>query len=93
MQYLGFMARGGDVREGLEPLVYTINEAAELLRVHRATVYRLIAEGKLERVYIGPKAPRVTRESLVALVENASRKTDRPGAVRGALAALKRFGL
>ena len=81
------------MREGLEPLVYTINEAAELLRVHRATIYRLIAEGKLERVYIGPKAPRVTRESLLALVENASRKTDRPGSIKGALRVLKRFGL
>jgi len=87
------MPRGGDVREGLEPLVYTINEAAELLRVHRATIYRLIAEGKLERVYIGPKAPRVTRESPLTLIENASKETDCPGAVKGAQAVLKRFGL
>lgn len=41
----------------LEPLAYTINEAAELMRVHRATVYRPIVEGKLERVCIGPQCP------------------------------------
>jgi excisionase family DNA binding protein len=39
----------------LEPLVHNIAECAALLRVHRATISRLIAEGALPAVRIGSR--------------------------------------
>lgn len=57
--------------------LFTIKEAGEHLALSRATVYRLIDEGQLERVYPRQKAARITRESLNTLLEKA--KT--PGAV------------
>lgn len=41
----------------------TIPDTAALLRVHRATVYRLVASGELARIKIG-RAARITEDSL-----------------------------
>ena len=60
-----------------EKALFTIKEAGEHLALSRATVYRLIDEGQLERVYPRQKAARITRESLAALLEKART----PGAV------------
>ncbi len=81
---------------GVPPLVFTIEEAAALLRVHRATVFRLVKEGKLERVYIGRRSARITRESLERFVRE--QLGERPpevegGEGRGVRELLKRFGL
>ncbi len=81
---------------GVPPLVFTIEEAAALLRVHRSTVYRLVKEGKLERVYIGRRSARITRESLERFVRD--QLGDKPpevegGEGRGVRDLLRRFGL
>ena len=50
-----------------EKLAYTIEEAAELLSLSRAQVYRLIDYGDLQSVKIG-KCRRVTHAQLQAYV-------------------------
>ena len=52
--------------EKKEDMLVTINEAATLLAVSRSTVYRLIQEGMLKRVYL-KGAPRITRLSICDL--------------------------
>ena len=47
-------------------MLRTIQSAADYLSVSRSTVYRLIEEGKLKRVYLRG-APRITESSLVRL--------------------------
>ena len=47
-------------------MLRTIQGAADYLSVSRSTVYRLIDEGKLKRVYLRG-APRITESSLVGL--------------------------
>jgi excisionase family DNA binding protein len=81
---------------GVQPLVYTIEEAAALLRVHRATVFRLVQAGKLERVYVGRRSARITRESLERFVRE--QLGDKPpelggGEPGGVRELLRRFGL
>lgn len=39
----------------MEPVLITVNEAAEALRIGRTTVYRLIREGQLGTVQIGSR--------------------------------------
>lgn len=47
----------------------TMDEVAEILRVHRATVSRLLASGTLSRIEIGSR--KLVRESdLRAFIEN-----------------------
>lgn len=58
--------------------LFTIKEAGDHLALSQATIYRLINDGQLERVYPRQRAARITRESLVALLEKART----PGAVR-----------
>ena len=60
--------------------LFTIEEAMGHLALSRASIYRLIAEGQLTRVHPRPRAARITRESLVALLE----KSATPGAVAAA---------
>lgn len=47
-------------------MLRTIRGAGDYLSVSRSTVYRLIEEGKLKRVYLRG-APRITESSLVRL--------------------------
>ena len=49
-----------------ENMLRTIRGAGDYLSVSRSTVYRLIEEGKLKRVYLRG-APRITESSLVRL--------------------------
>jgi len=91
------MSRKRRVRlDEVEPLVYTVEEAAAMLRVHRATIFRLVRAGKLERVYIGRRSARITRESLERFVRE--QLGERPpeaegGESRGVRELLRRFGL
>ncbi len=50
-----------------ESMLITIQSACERLAVSRSTLYRLISEGRLKRVYI-KGAPRISLASLEALV-------------------------
>lgn len=42
----------------------TIREVQEWLKVSRATVYKLIDSGEIQRIKLSPKAARVTAESV-----------------------------
>jgi excisionase family DNA binding protein len=48
--------------------LFTIEEAAEYLRISRAGIYRLIETDELRRIKIG-KSARIPRTSLEAFVE------------------------
>lgn len=52
----------------LLPPLLTIEEAAQFLRVAPKTIRRRIADRSLRAHRVGPRAIRVTRESLLALV-------------------------
>jgi excisionase family DNA binding protein len=58
-------------REALDtasgPLLLTMGEAAELLNVSRATLWRTIKSGRLEKVELYPGAYRLRRADVVAL--------------------------
>jgi putative molybdopterin biosynthesis protein len=47
----------------MEPVMYSLQEVASLLRVHPSTVYRLIAKGKLPAFKIG-RDFRFNRETI-----------------------------
>jgi excisionase family DNA binding protein len=51
--------------------LFTIEEAAEYLRISRAGVYRLIDQGSLKRIKLGKSAriPRASLEAFVASLE------------------------
>jgi excisionase family DNA binding protein len=46
-----------------EPLLYTVNEAAALLRISRAKFYALVAQNKIATVTVG-RCRRVERRAL-----------------------------
>ena len=52
------------------PLVFTIAETAAKLRVHRATVYRLVRNGSLRAVKVG-QSLRIPARELERLLEQA----------------------
>ena len=54
----------------MEPIVASITDTAKALSVGRTTVYKLIAEGKLETVHFG-RRQLVKAASIRALVETA----------------------
>ena len=45
-------------------LAYRVKNVEQLLRVSRATIYRLVSAGDLDLVKLGPRASAVTRESI-----------------------------
>jgi len=58
-------------------LMYTLEEACQITRLSRATVYRAIEDGRLEAVRLGILGPwRIRRESLAPFLP-------RPASVRG----------
>ena len=50
---------------------FTVDDAAKKLNCHRASVYRMIADGKLVAYTIG-RARRITTESIEALRHGAT---------------------
>ena len=54
---------------GHQPLLLTVREVAELLRIHRPKVYELIKDGTIEGFKLGSDW-RVTRESIEALIRH-----------------------
>mgnify|MGYP001575834420 CR=1 FL=1 len=61
----------------MESSLMRVNDAAQLLRVSKWTIYRWIEEGRLGATKIGHGSLRVFRESVTALVE-ANRKEPPP---------------
>ena len=90
------MPRGKNAQGKFDPLVYTVEEAASLLRVHKATIHRLARQGKLQKVYIGRRSVRITRESLERFIRDQlgdqlpELGEEKQGRVRE---LLRRFGL
>ncbi|MDO8358094.1 MAG: helix-turn-helix domain-containing protein [Nitrospirota bacterium] len=64
----------------MESSLMRVNDAAQLLRVSKWTIYRWIEEGRLGATKIGHGSLRVFRESVTALVE-ANRK-EQPSVTR-----------
>jgi excisionase family DNA binding protein len=60
--------RVADVIDTTEDRLLTIAEAMVILGCSRKTVYRLFDAGKLRRVYVAPRAPRVRASELAAIV-------------------------
>jgi len=54
---------------GHRPMLLTVREVAELLRIHRPKVYELIKEGTIEGFKLGSDW-RVTRESVETLIRH-----------------------
>jgi excisionase family DNA binding protein len=86
----------------MEPLPHlvTIPRAGKELSVSRRTVYRLIEDGKLERVYPRPRTARITSSSLTKYLERiqqpeqtAPRDSISQGIKARADAVFERFGL
>lgn len=63
---------GGDVTALVEKLLLTIPETAEVLRVHKATVYRLFDRGELRWVNVGSRRL-VTRAEVDRFVSQHER--------------------
>lgn len=53
----------------MEKALYTLPEAAEMLRVSKSTLLRLIKGGELHPVKRGRRYTRIPREGLVAFIE------------------------
>jgi|GEM_PF-2142639 excisionase family DNA binding protein len=49
-------------------LLLNYEQAAEFLNVSTHTVRRLAEAGELERIYVVPRSPRITHESLTAFL-------------------------
>ena len=54
---------------GAQPVLLTVREVAELLRIHRPKVYELIKEGTIQGFKLGSDW-RITRESIEALIRH-----------------------
>lgn len=59
-----------------EPItkVYRIPAVMVQLSVSRATIYRMVADGKLKLIKIGARASGITAESIDALLTGANSK-------------------
>lgn len=55
-----------------EIALYTIEETAHLLRVHRSTVSRLLKAGELRHICVGT-SKRIRRQDLVEFIESQIR--------------------
>lgn len=66
--------------------LHDIDETAEILRVSRVTVYRLIAAGDLESIDAAPTGSRrsKTRVSEEAITRFIEKRTRKPKALRSA---------
>jgi len=53
----------------LEPIVYTVGEAAELLGVTKATVYRRIKDGVIPTVKMGTGRIRIPKKRFHATID------------------------
>ena len=49
--------------------LYTLQEVAQIMKVHRGTIYRYVNSGKLKATKYG-KEYRVTKESLESFIEH-----------------------
>jgi excisionase family DNA binding protein len=64
--------------EDNSPLLLTMGEAAQLLNVSRATLWRTIKSGRLPKVELYPGAFRLRRSDILALVNGRDGSPSRP---------------
>jgi excisionase family DNA binding protein len=57
---------------GSRPRLLTIAETMAVLHCSRKTLYRLFDAGKLQRTYVGPRAPRVDEAEVEAFRQRAA---------------------
>lgn len=67
-------ARAGDPDRSLTDL-YTSAEVAALLKVNVKTVKAMLADGRLERVVLGPHTIRVTAASVRLLIASSTTRS------------------
>ena len=70
---------------GNQPLLLSVSEAAELLGIHRATVYDLLATGQLRSTTLGRRRL-IPRTALEAFVSALDHRAEREAAEQRALA-------
>ena len=58
----------------IEPMMLSINEAAQLLGVKRGLIYQMVIEGKIPSVKIGIKVYRISRRWILDQVAKAEGK-------------------
>jgi excisionase family DNA binding protein len=57
---------------GIEPnAVYTVKEAAQLLKMGEATVWRMVKNGEVESIKLG-KSRRIRGQDLLSLLEKGA---------------------
>lgn len=62
---------------GIEPnAVYTVKEAAQLLKMGEATVWRLVRSGELDSVKLG-KSRRIRGQDLLKLLEKGAERASK----------------
>lgn len=54
----------------MEPILYTLDDLENILKVSRRTLFRIIKDGRLQAVKVG-RTWRVTQESLDAFLQAA----------------------
>jgi len=54
--------------------VYTVKEAADLLKMSEASIWRLVRSGELESVKLG-KLRRIKGQALLSLLDKGTKKT------------------
>lgn len=57
----------------------TVQEAAELLGVHRATVHAMIGDGRLRSLLLGTRTRRIPADAIVDYLDRLERPTDADG--------------
>lgn len=57
---------------GTEPRIFTVEEAADLLKVSERTVTRAIKDGRLKVVKVAPRTTRITLEAIREFLEPAA---------------------
>ena len=53
------------------PKLLTIREFAKVLRIHRNTVYKLIACGKVPRIQLGDRTTRIPVTAITSKIKTA----------------------
>ena len=65
-------------KPAMTPLAYRVNDAAAMLGIHRATLWRYIAAGRLPARKLGPNVTVILAEDLERFRTGADRPPDRP---------------
>lgn len=65
---------GTAMKAQVDAKLYKVSTAMAMLDVCRATIYRMIGRGELERVDIGQRATRITAASIERVIANGKKE-------------------